>query len=412
MQTTEARPVEIPIAGSGPSRGSWIALAVLIATVAAFAIQPQRIPEFQCSWWEVCLIVGAITGGPIVASTVARKRNPAAGPLVRNHALALPLSVSILTFMVLLSLRCGSLEIDNATAWNALFNYDDTVQGQIVVRKLRVPRTLLGAAAGACLAVAGAITQGVTRNPLGAPSILGVNTGASFAIVTAIFLGGVVSPGGYVWFAFLGAAGAAVLVYAVALVGSGGATPVKLALAGVVITALLGAWTTSLLLLDQETLDQTRFWLAGSIAGRGTEELELLWPIIVIALVSGMSLGSQVNLLSMGEDVAAGLGQRVALVRGISAVVVVALAGGAVAIAGPVGFIGLAIPHMVRSLVGPDYRWILLYSLLLGPCLLLSADVVGRVIVRPSELQVGIVTAAIGAPFLIYLVRFTKLSEL
>ena len=125
-----------------------------------------------------------------------------------------------------------------------------------------------------------------------------------------------------------------------------------------------------------------------------------------------MSLGSQVNLLSMGEDVAAGLGQRVALVRGISAALVVALAGGAVAIAGPVGFIGLAIPHMVRSLVGPDYRWILLYSLLLGPCLLLSADVVGRVIVRPSELQVGIVTAAIGSPFLIYLVRFTKLAEL
>ena len=234
----------------------------------------------------------------------------------------------------------------------------------------------------------------------------------SFAIVTAIFVGGFVSPEGYVWFSFIGAAGAAVLVYAVASVGPGGANPVKLALAGVVITALLGAWTTSLLLLDQETLDQARFWLAGSIAGRGTDEIALLWPIIVTALISAMALGRQVNLLSMGEDVAAGLGQRVNSVRAISAAVVVALAGGAVAIAGPVAFIGLAIPHMVRSLVGPDYRWIILYSLVLGPCLLLGADVVGRVVVRPSELQVGIVTAAIGAPFLVYLVRFTKLAEL
>ena len=149
-----------------------------------------------------------------------------------------------------------------------------------------------------------------------------------------------------------------------------------------------------------------------SIAGRGTDEIALLWPIIVTALISAMALGRQMNLLSMGEDVAAGLGQRVNSVRAISAAVVVALAGGAVAIAGPVAFIGLAIPHMVRSLVGPDYRWIILYSLVLGPCLLLGADVVGRVVVRPSELQVGIVTAAIGAPFLIYLVRFTKLAEL
>ncbi|MEM9464869.1 MAG: iron ABC transporter permease [Actinomycetota bacterium] len=386
--------------------------AVVVLGAAYFTYNPGAIPEFRCSWYEVVGIVALLTGGPIVASTIARKRDPKAGPLVRNHDFGLSLAIITFLFMVLLSLRCGSLEIDNATAWNALFDYDDTQQGQIVVRELRVPRTILGVVAGACLAVAGAITQGVTRNPLGAPGILGVNTGASFAIVTAIFLGGLTSPVGYVWFSFFGAMGAAVLVYAVASVGGGGATPVKLALAGVVISALLSAWTTSLLLLDQETLDQARFWLAGSIAGRGTEELELLWPLVIVGLGGGMALGRQVNLLSMGEDVAAGLGQRVALVRGTSAIIVVLLAGSAVAVAGPVGFIGLAIPHMVRSLVGPDYRWILLYSLLLGPCLLLGADVVGRVVVRPSELQVGIVTAAVGAPFLIYLVRFTKLAEL
>ena len=356
--------------------------------------------------------MAALTGGPIIASTTAQSRTPSAGPIVRNHAFALPLAIGTFLCVVLLSLRYGSLEIDNATAWNALFDYDNSDQGQIAVRELRAPRTLLGAIAGACLAVAGAVTQGVTRNPLGAPAILGVNTGASFAIVTAIFLGGIVTPVGYVWFAFVGALGAAVLVHLIASVGAGGATPVKLALAGVVISALLTSWSTSLLLLDQETLDQARFWLAGSIAGRGTEELELLWPIIIVGLVGGLALGRQVNLLSMDEDVAAGLGQRVALVRATSAIVVVMLAGSAVAIAGPVGFIGLAIPHMVRSLVGPDYRWILVYCLFLGPCLLLGADVVGRVVARPSELQVGIVTPAIGAPFLIYLVRSTKLAEL
>ena len=357
-------------------------------------------------------MVLALAGAPIALGSWARRRDATTGPLLVAHSIGVPFAVTLLGFFVLLSLRCGSLEITTAQAWNAIFDYDATDQGQIVVRELRAPRTLIGVAAGACLAVAGAITQGVTRNPLGAPGILGVNAGASFAIVTAIFVAGVVSPAGYVWFAFAGALGAALLVYSVASVGHGGATPVKLALAGAVVTALLGAWTTSLLLLDQETLDQARFWLAGSIAGRGTDELRLLLPVIAVALIGGLFMGRQINLLSMGDDVAVGLGQRTALVRAAAGITVVVLAGSAVAIAGPVAFVGLAIPHMVRSIVGSDYRWIMLYSLLLGPCLLLASDVVGRVVVRPAELQVGIVTAAVGAPFLIYLVRFTKLAEL
>ena len=298
-----------------------------------------------------------------------------------------------------------------ATAWNAIFDYDSTDQGQIVVRELRWPRTVLGLAAGSCLAVAGALTQGITRNPLGAPGILGVNAGAAFAIVTAIYAADIVTPEGYVWFAFFGAAGASILVYLIAQFGSGGATPVKLALAGVVVTALLGGWTTSLLILDLETLDQARFWLAGSIASRGTDEITVLFPVIIIGLIIGVALGRQINILSLGEDIAVSLGQRIGLVRIGAGIVIILLCGSAVAIAGPVAFVGLAIPHMVRSLVGPDYRWILTYCLFLGPCLLLGADVIGRLIVRPDELQVGIVTAAVGAPFLIYLVRFTKLSD-
>ncbi|MEM7338718.1 MAG: iron ABC transporter permease [Actinomycetota bacterium] len=365
-----------------------------------------------CSWQTILALFALLAMAPIMVATTAGRRQAHAGPLIRSHLLGLPMVVALLGVVALGSLRCGSLELDTATAWSAIFSYDDADPGQIVVRELRAPRTLIGITAGAALAVAGAITQGVTRNPLGAPGLLGVNAGAAFAIVTAIFALGVVSPIGYVWFAFAGALAASVAVYAVASVGQGGATPVKLALAGAVITALLAAWTTSLLLLDQETLDQARFWLAGSIAGRGTDELRLLFPIVAVALVVALFSGRQINALSLGEEIASGLGQRVQLVRAISGVLVVTLSGSAVAIAGPVAFIGLAIPHMVRALVGPDYRWILLYSLLLGPSLLLGADIVGRVVVRPAELQVGIVTAAVGAPFLVYLVRFTKLAEL
>ena len=241
---------------------------------------------------------------------------------------------------------------------------------------------------------------------------MGISAGAAFAVVGAIYLVGITTAAGYVWFAFAGALGATLLVYAVASAGAGGATPVKLALAGAIISALAASWMSTMLLLDMATLDQARFWLAGSISGRGTSEVMLLFPIIGVALLFSLLIGRQVNALSLGAAVAAGLGQRVAVTRAVAGVLVVALAGSAVALAGPVAFIGLAVPHIVRSLVGPDYRLIIGYSMLIGPCLLLGADVIGRVIVAPSELQVGIVSAALGAPFLIYLVRRTRLAEL
>ena len=330
----------------------------------------------------------------------------------RRHSLWFPAAAGLFILTVFASLRFGALSLDNATVWSAIWNYDQADHGQIVVRELRVHRTVIGSLAGACLAVAGALTQGVTRNPLGAPGILGINAGAALAVVGAIYLVGISSPGGYVWFAFGGALGATLLVYAIASAGAGGATPIKLALAGAIISALAGSWTAALLLLDVATLDQARFWLAGSIAGRGTAEVMLLFPIIGIALVAALLIGRQVNALSLGAHVAAGLGQRVAITRAVAGVLVVALAGSAVALAGPIAFVGLAVPHIVRSLVGPDYRLIIGYSMLLGPCLLLGADVVGRLVVAPSELQVGIVSAALGAPFLIHLVRRTRLAEL
>lgn len=363
----------------------------------------------RCTPLEIGLVLFALTTIPIAASRIA---NPALKSSRRGDSFNLLACVILLLIFVGLSLRCGALHIEGSVVWDAFWSYDQTLPEHLVVRELRVPRTLIGLAAGSSLAVAGALTQGVTRNPLGAPGILGINSGAAFAIVTAIHLLGVVSPSGYIWFAFLGALGAASLVYAIASAGPGGPTPFKLAMAGAVITALLGSWTTTLLLFDQETLDQARFWLAGSVAGRDLDELTLIAPIIVVSLVGSLLMGRHINTLNLGDDVAIGLGQRVTLVRTSAGLLVVLLAGSAVAIAGPISFVGLAVPHMVRAVVGADYRRILPFSLITGPCLLLGADVVGRVAVRPGELQVGIVTAAVGAPFLIYLVRFTKMTEL
>lgn len=336
-----------------------------------------------------------------------------AGPLLMGrHVVGVPAAAALLVIVAGLSLRYGALDIDTATVWNALWDYDRSDHAQIVVRELRLHRTIIGVIAGASFAVAGALTQGVTRNPLGAPGILGTNAGAAFAVVTAIYIAGIATPTGYVWFAFAGALGATLLVYAIASAGAGGASPVKLALAGAIVSALLGSWTAGLLLLDVATLDQARFWLAGSISGRGTAEAILLLPIVGAAMIAALALGRHVNALSLGAEVAAGLGQRTNVVRVAAGLAVVALAGSAVALAGPVAFVGLAVPHIVRSLVGPDYRWIILYSLFVGPCLLLGADVIGRRIVAPQELQVGIVSAALGAPFLIYLVRRSRLAEL
>lgn len=318
----------------------------------------------------------------------------------------------LLLGVAMLSLRFGSISISNADAWDALFNYGAESYNQTVVRSLRLPRTLIGLGVGAALAVAGATIQAATRNPLGDPSILGINAGAAFAIVTALYFGGLSSSHQYIWFAFGGALGAAMLVYVVAAAGRGGATPVKLALAGAIVASLLGSWTTALLLLDEQTLDIVRFWLAGSLAGR---ELDVFWtvlPFIGVGVAGALLLSRQLNVLSLGDDIARGLGMRTGRIRVVSAVLVVLMAGGSVAAAGPIAFVGLAVPHIVRTFVGPDYRWILAYSLLVGPMLLLGADIAGRLVVRPEELQVGIITAFCGAPFLIAVVRSRRVAEL
>lgn len=325
---------------------------------------------------------------------------------------ALLVAVVALLVVLVLSLRVGSIGITNDDAYNALFNYSPSSYEQTVVRSLRMPRTVIGLGVGAALAMAGAAMQAITRNPLASPEILGINNGAAFGIVTAVFFGQLTRPLEFVWFAFAGGLGAAVLVYLVASAGPRGASPVKLALAGVIVSSLLGSWLTALLLLDQQTLDVVRFWLAGSLAGRDLTTFLVVLPFMLIGIPALLLLSHQLNIMSMGEDTARALGMRTGLMRIVVTVLVVLLAGASVAVAGPIGFVGLAVPHIVRSITGPDYRWVLAFCLVVGPLLLLSADIAGRVIARPSEVQVGIVTAVLGAPFLVALARRRRVAEL
>ena len=314
-------------------------------------------------------------------------------------------ATGVLALVALLSLRIGSLTVSTEDAIRALLNYSQESYTQTVVRALRLPRTIIGLGVGAALAVAGAAMQAVTRNPLAGPAILSVNSGAAFAVVVAIFVGELTRPLHYVWFAFAGAFAASVLVYAIGSAGRGGASPAKLALAGVIVSSLLSSWLTALLLLDRQTLDIVRFWLAGSLADRDMRVFLSVAPFLAVGIGGSVLLGHQLNILSLGEESARALGMRVGRVRLLVATLVVLMSGAAVAAVGPVGFIGLAVPHIVRILSGPDYRWILAFCLVVGPAVLLGADILGRVVARPNELQVGIVTAMVGAPFLISLAR-------
>ena len=282
----------------------------------------------------------------------------------------------------------------------------------LIVRELRLPRTIVGLLVGAALGVAGALMQGVTRNPLADPGLLGVNAGAAFAVVLAIWAFGIASLLGLVWFAFAGAAGASVLVYALGSAGRGGPTPVRLTLAGAALSALLGALTGAVVLIDQETLDRFRFWAVGSLAGRDATIAVQLAPFIVLGLLVAFAVARLLNAIALGEEAAKALGTRVALARGASALAVMLLCGAATAAAGPILFIGLVVPHIVRIWFGPDQRWLVPASALAGPLVLLIGDVLGRVVARPGEVQVGIMTAAIGGPAFVALVRRTRMAQL
>ncbi|WP_309071697.1 iron chelate uptake ABC transporter family permease subunit [Arthrobacter sp.] len=346
----------------------------------------------------------AAPASPLLRQQRSRKRPTA-------RALQLILAVLVLAIVCVASLAIGARPISAETLVQVLTAYDPA-NGDHAVVLSRVPRTIVGLLAGAALGLAGAAMQGVARNPLADPGILGVNSGAALAVVIGIFVFGVTSFTGYVWFAFLGAAGAAVLVYAVASLGRDGATPVKLALAGAALSAGMVSLLNAVLVSSQQTFDSFRFWQVGSVAGRGWDVILPVLPFLAFGFILTLLTGKVLNSLSLGDDIARGLGQNVTLARALTALGVVVLCGAATAAAGPIGFVGLVIPHVVRAFAGPDYRWILPFSMVLAPVLLLCADILGRVILPPSEVQVGILTAVIGAPVFVWLVRRRKMAEL
>lgn len=316
-------------------------------------------------------------------------------------------AVAALVLVSAASLAVGARQLSLGTVVAALTGFDPG-NGDHAVVQARVPRTVLGLLAGGALGLAGAAMQGVARNPLADPGILGVNAGAALAVVAGIHLAGVTSLTGYLWLAFAGASAAAVVVYLIAAAGRGGATPVKLALAGAALSAALFSLMNVILISSQDTLDRFRFWQVGGIAGRDWSVVLAGLPFLVAGAVLVVVAGRALNGLALGDDVARGLGQRVGLTRGVTALGVVLLCGAATALAGPIGFVGLVVPHAVRLLSGPDYRWILPLSLVLGPCLLLLADVAGRVVLLPGEVPAGIMTALVGAPVFVWLVRRSK----
>ena len=309
-----------------------------------------------------------------------------------------------LAMCLLASVRFGAAEIGTTDVVSAFVDSDGSEE-DLIIRTLRVPRALIAALVGGALGVSGAILQGLARNPLAEPGILGINAGAALAVVLSVFLLGAASLTVYALLAFVGAGVAWAVVLSVGSLGRGGMTPIKLTVAGAALEALLTSLMLALLILSQQTLDEVRFWLAGSIAGRDLTLLLQVAPYAFAGLFLAFALGRRITTLTLGEDVATGLGQRTVWTKLGAAVAVVLLAGSAVAVAGPIVFAGLIVPHVARFFVGVDYRWILPYSALLGAVLLVSADIAARLVLRPQELPVGVMTALVGAPFFIYLVR-------
>ena len=310
--------------------------------------------------------------------------------------------------VALASIAIGAKELSPEQVWYGLFR-DTGTYGDVVVDE-RLSRTVLGLLAGAALGLSGAVLQALTRNPLADPGLLGINAGASAAVVTAMTYFGVTSLAGYVWFAFFGAAAVGALVWF--LGGSRGATPVRLALAGTAISAALYGYLQAVMITDDAALNKMRFWTVGSLSSATDSTILQVLPFLAVGTVLALVLARPLNAVAMGDDTAKALGANLNRTRALSMLAAVVLCGAATAACGPIAFVGLMVPHVVRSFTGPDLRWILPYATILSPVLLLGADVIGRVVARPSELQVGIITAIIGGPVFIFLVRRRRTAQL
>ncbi|MGH3350006.1 MAG: FecCD family ABC transporter permease [Nocardioides sp.] len=338
---------------------------------------------------------------------LVQHRAPAAPQRGRGGS-ALPIAgllVGVILVAVVASLLIGAKLVSPLDLWR------DGSVGQAIIQA-RMPRTVLGIIVGAALAIAGGCLQGLTRNPLADPGLLGINAGATFAMVIAVSVFGIGSLIGYVWFAFVGAALAMVLVHTVASFGSGGATPAKLVLAGAALSAGVASWTAAVLLRDKATFDVLRQWQVGTVGGRGWDVLLTGLPFLVVGAVLALTGARTLDTLALGDDLAKGLGRRTAIDRVVVGLAVVLLTGTATALCGPIGFVGLVVPHMVRVLVGSAYTRVLPLSAGFGAALTLLADVVGRVVWPPAEIQVGVMTAIVGVPVFVYFLRRGRMAGL
>ncbi|WP_394236718.1 FecCD family ABC transporter permease [Niallia oryzisoli] len=315
----------------------------------------------------------------------------------------------IIAIILLILLMCASVVYGYTdTTWKMALDAFQSNNGStehLVITTVRLPRALIAAAVGSSLAIAGVLLQTLTKNPLASPEIFGINSGAGFAVVIGVTLFSIGNLQAFAWAAFLGAAVAVAGIYSIGSIGREGMTPLKLTLAGAALTAMFSSFTQGFLVLNEAALEQVLFWLAGSVQGRKLEILTGLLPYLIIGWIGSLLLASKFNILSMGDDVAKGLGLNTFLLKVGAAVIIILLSGGSVAIAGPIAFIGIVIPHLTRAIVGIDHRWIIPFSGLLGGMLLLTADILARYVIMPEEVPVGVMTAIIGTPFFIYIAR-------
>lgn len=329
-----------------------------------------------------------------------------------GRLIVLLLGALLLAAVLVVSLLVGTRFVPPAVAVDALLSYEANSAEHIIVADYRLPRTLLGVLCGAAFGVSGALIQAATRNPLADPGILGVNAGAAFFVTLAVGLLGFYSIDAYIWFAFLGAIVVTLVVYALGATGRDGATPGRLVLAGVALSAVLGGIGSSITLLNLSAFDAMRMWSIGSVAGRDMEVVTAVTPFIAVGLVIALIAARSLNAVALGDDLARSLGANIVRARIMTLIAVTLLAGAGTAAAGPIAFVGLMVPHAVRWFTGPDQRWIVLMTMVYAPVLLISADIAGRLILYPAELEAGIVTAFIGAPVLILLVRRRQASGL
>ncbi|MGW9351267.1 FecCD family ABC transporter permease [Nocardiopsis flavescens] len=346
-----------------------------------------------------------------VAGAAEPADGTAAPPRHARRVLGLLLLLAALAVAVPAGLAFGANPLSPGQVWWGLWRPDGSEEA-LIVWTLRVPRTVAGLLVGAAFGVAGALIQALTRNPLADAGILGINAGAGFAVTLGVGFLGLSGITGYIWFAFAGAAAATVLVYVIGSAGRGPAAPVTLVLAGVALGAVLTSSATFLTLIDEDTFRSVRAWGLGSIARTGLDDTLAVLPFLLAGTVLALAVAGSLNAIALGDDLAASLGARVRRTRVLGVVAVALLAGGATALTGGIAFVGLMVPHVVRWFTGPDQRWIIACSAVAAAVLVLASDVVGRVVARPSEIEVGIVTAVVGAPVLIALVRRRKASGL